>query len=206
MGLGNMIGDAVIGMVSSAEWHAFLLGDAIERKKFQKDCYYCLKKNKEYVEDSVEDIIKELTKERPLMLARLYSVAYVALFRLNNIYVSGEWKFGSENFLDTLTFDKSTQNKLKKLLVSFFWKDNGGVTHNDDPNYFEDVRKHIDLIDQSTMFEVLLSDIERLFKDPESKEAVAISRVRTYLKKKESELKGDTEGNESLTALLKDLM
>ena len=100
----------------------------------------------------------------------------------------------------------STGPHLHLEVASCFWKNNGGVTHNDDPNYFEDVRKYIDLIDQSTMFEVILSDIERLFKDPESKEAVAISRVRTYIKKKESELKGDTEGNESLTALLKDLM
>lgn len=206
MGLGNMIGDAVIGMVSSAEWHAFVLGDAIERKKFQKDRYYYLKKNKEYVEDSVEDIIKELTKERPLMLARMYCVAYVGLFGLKGIYSFGEWKFGNENFLDTLTFDKVAQNKLKKLLVNFFWKSNGGVTHSDDPKYFEDVREYIDLIDQSSKFEVILSDIERLYKEPNSEEAVAISRVRTYLKKKESKLKGDTEGNESLTEMLKDLM
>ena len=206
MSLGNMIGDAVIGMISSAEWNAFLLGDAIERKKFQKDCYYNLKKNKEYVDDAVEDILTELIKDRPLMLARLYSVAYVALFSHSNIYVSGEWRVGNENFLETLTFDKTTQNKLKKLLVSFFWKENGGFTHSDDPKYFEGVTKYIDLLDKDSNYEVILTDIERLYKDTNSQEPVAISRVRTYLRKKESELKGDTEGNESLTELLKDLM
>lgn len=205
MSLGNMIGDAVVGMISSVEWNAFLLGDAIEGKKFQKDCYYCLKKNKEYVDDAVEDILTELIKDRPLMLARLYSVAYVALFSLN-IYTSDEWRIGNENFLETLTFDKTTQNKLKKLLVSFFWKENGGFPHRDDPKYFECVTKYIDLLDKDSKYEVILTDIERLYKDTNSQALVEISRVRTYLKKKESELKGDTEGNESLTALLKDLM
>lgn len=204
MGIFDKIGDAAAGFAGAVEWNMFLVGDAIDRKISKKDIYHYLKKNKEYVDDDVNQIEKEFAENSSLVLARFYCIAYIAAGALDG-YLYGDWKFGEEDFLTTLSDDIAIKNKLKKLLTHFYWGENA-ITRNSEPAIFEKPKKYIDLITEESDYDIILADIKRLYPDADSRGAVTISRVRTYINKKKSELNGDDEGNESLAKSLDDLI
>lgn len=169
-------------------------------RKSKTDKFYFLKTYDKYIEDDVKDIEKELRERDPLILARLYSIAYVD----SSFYLEGEWKVGEEkNYFNRLTDDTIIQNKLKKLLVDYFHTDDGMPIFHDD---FDRARIYIDLLETEEDFAVVLDDLNRAVKEFETNKSIAASKIRAYLKKRQATINGDSEGDESLARTLDDLI
>lgn len=205
MSILGKIKDVSIGIGSDIEAKMWDIEASNDIRKSKKDKFYYLKKHSEYVEDDVKNIEAEILKNDPMILTRLYCMAYISYGSLNT-YLYGNWMFGEIDYLDCLTDDSAIKNKLKKLLVDYFLSDKNDKKDDDETAYFEKAKHFMDLIDNVSDCDTVIADIEKLFKGSNSRTAVAISKVRTYIKKKEAELNGDDEGNESLAKSLDDLI